>query len=293
MQELLNKLRRYEIEIRKAITSQMQGNFHSIFKGSGLEFDDVRAYQYGDDTRTIDWNVTAKGHGTFVKTFKEEKEQTVFFILDLSASQEIGARGKQKIDVAKEICGVLTLSAVKESSQVGLIGFTDQPELSIKPLKGKKHAYQIITNLFNYQAISKRTNLNKAIAFVLNLVKRRSVMVLISDFIDDNYWKNLKALSKKHDLVIIHLFDNRESNLPRLGIIPLYDKETGKTHWINTSSSSFRKKLVDTFDSNQNELRQFCKKHQVNYLSLNTQENYVPMLIKLFKLRNKTKVKGV
>ncbi|TDI70279.1 MAG: DUF58 domain-containing protein [Bacteroidetes bacterium] len=293
MKELLNKLRRYEIEIRKAITSQMQGNFHSIFKGSGIEFDDVRAYQYGDDTRSIDWNVTAKGHGTFVKTFKEEKEQTVFFIMDLSASQEIGAKGKQKIDIGKEICGVLTLSAIKESSQVGLIGFTDVRELYIKPSKGMKHAYQIITNLFNYQTSSRKTNLNKAIAFALNLVKRRSVIILISDFIDDNYWKNLKALSKKHDLVIIHIFDNMESNLPRLGIIPLYDKETGKTHWINTSSPSFRQKLVETFDSNQNDLQQFCKKHQVNYLSINTQENYVPMLIKLFNLRNKTKAKSV
>jgi len=271
----------------------MQGNFHSIFKGSGIEFDDVRAYQYGDDIRTIDWNVTAKGHGTFVKTFKEEKEQTVFFILDLSASQEIGTEGKQKIDIGKEICGVLALSAVKESSQVGLIGFTDKKELYIKPSKGLKHAYQIITSLFNYKTTSKKTNLNQAIAFALNLVKRRSVMILVSDFIDDGYWKNLKALSKKHDLVIIHLFDNRESNLPRLGIIPLYDKESGKTHWINTSSGSFREKLSATFGSNQNELQNFCKKHQVNYLSINTKENYVPMLIRLFKLRNKTKAKSV
>jgi uncharacterized protein (DUF58 family) len=293
MRELLNKLRRYEIEIRKAITSQMQGNFHSIFKGSGIEFDDVRSYQYGDDIRTIDWNVTAKGHGTFVKTFREEKEQTVFFILDLSASQEIGAEGKQKVDIGKEICGVLTLSAVKESSQVGLIGFTDQKELYIKPSKGLKHAYQIITSLFGYKPVSSKTDLNKAIAYTLNVVKRRSVIILISDFIDDNYWKNLKALSKKHDLVIIHLFDDRESKLPRLGIIPLYDKESGKTHWINTSSPAFRQRLSETFGSNQNQLQQFCKKHQVNYLSINTRENYVPMLIKLFKLRNKTKVKSV
>ena len=293
MRELLNKLRRYEIEIRKAITSQMQGNFHSIFKGSGIEFDDVRSYQYGDDIRTIDWNVTAKGHGTFVKTFKEEKEQTVFFIVDLSASQEIGASGQQKIDVGKEICGVLALSAVKESSQVGLIGFTDQKELYVKPSKGMKHAYQIITSLFSFKPSSRKTDINKAIAFALNLVKRRSVIILISDFIDDDYWKNLKALSKKHDLVIIHLFDDRESKLPRLGIIPLYDKESGKTHWINTSSPGFRQKLSETFGANQNQLQDFCKKHQVNYLSINTRENYVPMLIRLFKLRNKTKVKGV
>lgn len=292
MRELLNKLRRYEIEIRKAITSQMQGNFHSIFKGSGIEFDDVRAYQYGDDIRTIDWNVTAKGHGTFVKTFREEKEQTVFFILDLSGSQEIGSAGRQKIDIGKEICGVLALSAVKESSQVGLIGFSDQKELYIKPAKGLKHAYHIVTRLFNYHTISRGTDLNKSLAFTLNLIKRRSVIILVSDFIDTDYWKNLKALSKKHDLVIIHLFDNRESNLPSLGIIPLYDKETGKTHWINTSSPSFRQKLVNTFGNNQNDLQTFCKKHQVNYLSINTQENYVPLLIRLFKLRNKTKVKS-
>ena len=292
MRELLNKLRRYEIEIRKAITSQMQGNFHSIFKGSGIEFDDVRSYQYGDDIRTIDWNVTAKGHGTFVKTFKEEKEQTVFFIVDLSGSQEIGTPGRQKLDIGKEICGVLTLSAVKEASQVGLIGFTDQKELYIKPANGLKHAYHIITRLFNFETVSRKTDINKALSYTLNLVKRRSVIILISDFIDNDYWKNLKALAKKHDLVIIHLFDDRESKLPSLGIVPLLDKESGKTHWINTSSPAFRQKLLKTFDHNQSELQQFCKKHQVNYLSINTRESYVPMLVRLFKLRNKSKVKS-
>ena len=292
MRELLNKLRRYEIEIRKAITSQMQGNFHSIFKGSGIEFDDVRSYQYGDDIRTIDWNVTAKGHGTFVKTFKEEKEQTVFFIVDLSGSQEIGTPGRQKLDIGKEICGVLTLSAVKEASQVGLIGFTDQKELYIKPANGLNHGYHIITRLFNFETVSRKTDINKALSYTLNLVKRRSVIILISDFIDNDYWKNLKALAKKHDLVIIHLFDDRESKLPSLGIVPLLDKESGKTHWINTSSPVFRQKLLKTFDHNQSELRQFCKKHQVNYLSINTRESYVPMLIRLFKLRNKSKIKS-
>lgn len=292
MRELLNKLRRYEIQIRKAITSQMQGNFHSIFKGSGIEFDDVRAYQYGDDIRTIDWNVSAKGHGTFVKTFKEEKEQTVFFILDISASQEIGLPGKQKIDIGKEICGVLCLSAVKESSQVGLIGFTDKKELYIKPSKGSKHAYQIINSLFNYRPTSLKTDLKKAISFTLNLIKRRSVIILISDFIDNDYWDTLRALAKKHDLVIIHLSDNRESKLPRLGIIPLYDNETRKTIWVNTSSAYFRKKLGQTFYDTQVNLQEFSKRHQVNYLNINTQENYVPMLIKLFKLRNKTKPKS-
>src|SRR5687767_3446516 len=136
MKELIKKLRQYEIRIRKAINSQMKGDFHSIFKGSGLEFDDVRPYQYGDDIRTIDWNVSAKGHGTFVKTFKEDKEQTVFFILDVSASEEIGNMGKTKADIGKEICGVLALSAAKESTHAGLICFSDRKEKYLKPLKG-------------------------------------------------------------------------------------------------------------------------------------------------------------
>src|SRR5882757_6138327 len=165
MKELLKKLRRYEIQIRKAINSQMQGDFHSIFKGTGLEFDDVRPYQYGDDVRTIDWNVTAKGHGTFVKTFREEKEQTIFFILDVSASQDIGTPGKTKVEISKEVCGVLALSGAKESSQLGLICFSDGRELALKPSKGMKQAYEIISRIVNLKPQSLKTNLNKAITF--------------------------------------------------------------------------------------------------------------------------------
>src|SRR6187431_1725914 len=172
MRDLLKKLRKYEIQIRKAINSHMQGDFHSVFKGSGLEFDDVRPYQYGDDIRTIDWNVSAKGHGTFVKTFKEEKEQTVFFILDVSASEDIGSPGKTKVDIGKEICGVLALSAVKESSHVGLICYSDQKEKYLKPTKGHSQAYEIISALVNLKPQSLKTNLSKAIAFSLNAIKR-------------------------------------------------------------------------------------------------------------------------
>src|SRR5688572_27464485 len=179
----------------------MQGDFHSIFKGSGLEFDDVRPYQYGDDIRTIDWNVTAKGHGTFVKTFREDKEQTVFFILDVSASEDIGSEGQTKADIGKEICGVLSLSAVKESSHVGLICYSDQKEKYIKPNKGGGQAYEIIYTLAKLQTKSLKTNLSKAIAFALNSIRRRSVVILISDFIDEGYHHNLKALARRHDLV--------------------------------------------------------------------------------------------
>ena len=289
MQELYKKLRKYEIRIRKAITSQMQGDFSSVFKGSGLEFDEVRGYQYGDDVRSIDWNVTAKGHGTYVRTYKEEKEQNVFFILDVSASQNIGNPNAQKIDIAKEICGVLSLSAVKEASQVGLISFSDKKELYIKPGKGQTHAYQIISSIFKQIPTSPRTNLNKAIGFALDLLKRKSLVIVISDFIDEGYFKNLKALAAKHDVVAIHLMDNRETELSSLGIIPLKDMESGKTIWTNTSASSFTKGISSTFIQNQQELETFSKKRNINYQLIHTSQDYIPFLIKLFKTRNNTK----
>ncbi len=289
MKELIKKLRKYEIQIRKAITSQMQGNYHSIFKGSGLEFDDVRTYQYGDDIRTIDWNVSAKGHGTFVKTYKEEKEQTVIFLLDVSASQEIGSPGQQKIDIGKEICGVLTLSAIKEQSQVGIIAFSDRKEQYIKAGKGVTHGYQIIKKLYDLRPASIKTDISKGILYTLKAVKRRSVIILISDFIDEGYDHNLKALAKKHDLVVIKISDNREDNLPKLGIIPLYEKESKKTIWVNTSSREFRQLIDKSNASGAFDLKDFCKKNQANFLSINTKEDYIPQLIKLFKLRNKSR----
>lgn len=288
MRELLKKLRRYEIQIRKAINSQMQGDFHSIFKGTGLEFDDVRPYQYGDDIRTIDWHVSAKGHGTFVKTFKEEKEQTIYFILDVSASQSIGNPGQTKFDIGTEICGVLALSGAKESSQVGLIGYSDQRELYIKPRKGIGQAYQIIASLERLNPQSRKTNLTKAISFALNAIRRRSVIVLVSDFIDEGYFRNLQSLARKHDLVIIHITDRRETNLPRLGIIPVLDTESKRTLWINTSFGEFRGKLVQTHTQRQEELKKFSRKHQINYLNISTDEDFVPKLLRLFKVRNKS-----
>lgn len=288
LKEILKKLRRYEIQIRKAINSHMQGDFRSVFKGSGLEFDDVRPYQYGDDIRTIDWNVSAKGHGTFVKTFREEKEQTVFFILDVSASEDIGNPGRTKADVAKEICGVLALSSVKESSHVGLICFSDVKEKYLKPTKGHSQAYEIISALAKLKPVSLKTSLNKAISFALNIIKRRSVVILISDFIDEGYFSNLKSLARRHDLVVIQISDKRETRLPRLGIIPVVDKESRRTLWINTSFGDFRQKVVSRYEARKNELENFSRKHEINFIAIDTEEDYVPKLLKLFKVRNKS-----
>ncbi len=292
MKELLKKLRKYEIEIRKFINNHMQGDFHSVFKGSGLEFDGVRAYQYGDDVRSIDWHVSAKGHGTFVKTYREEKEQTVFFVLDVSASQEIGNPGKEKLQIAKEICGVLALSALKENSEVGLICFSDQKEKYIKPNKGMKHAYFLISEIFNLLPLSIRTDISRAILFTLNLLKRKSIVIFISDFIDEGYEKNLKALARRHDLVVIHISDQRETDLPKLGIVPLFDKESGKTLWMNTSSGAFRSGLDQTFAGKKQELEVLCRKQNSDYLEVNTREDYVPKLIKLFKMRKNFRKSG-
>jgi uncharacterized protein (DUF58 family) len=285
---LLKKLRKYEIQIRKAINSQMQGDFRSIFKGTGLEFDDVRPYQYGDDIRTIDWNVSAKGHGTFVKTFREEKEQTIYFILDVSASQFIGTPGRTKFEIANEICGVLALSGTKESSQVGLICYSDTREKFLKPKKGMAQAYEIIASLERLKPISAKTNLNRAITFALNSIKRRSVIILISDFIDEGYEHHLKSLARKHDLVLIQVSDKRETQLPRLGTIPVLDKESKKTIWVNSSFGDFRTNMIDHHLQRQQALISFSKKHQVNFLAVSTEEDYVPKLLRLFKVRNKS-----
>jgi uncharacterized protein (DUF58 family) len=289
VKDLINKFKKYEILIRKAINTHMQGDYHSIFKGSGLEFSDVRSYQYGDDVRTIDWNVSAKGHGTFVKTFKEEKEQNVFFILDVSASQEIGSVQQKKIDIGKEICAVLTFSAVKESGNVGLICFSDQKELYIKPDKGMKQGYEVVYNLFKLKPKSIRTDLNKSLKFTMNLLKKKSIVILISDFIDENFEHNLIAISQKHDLVVIHLSDSREFNFPKMGIIPLYDKESKKTIWVNSSSSRFREKINNSFKAKKEILENICRKYNANYLWIDTQEEYVNKLVQLFKVRNKLK----
>ncbi len=285
MNELLSKLRNYEIRIRKAVDSQMHGNFKSVFKGSGLEFTDLRQYQYGDDIRLIDWNASSKGHGLFLKIFKEEKEQTVFFMVDVSASQDIGREERSKLDTTKEICGVLALSAMHEASHVGLYCFSDQKEKYIRPANSMKHGYQMILELFRLKPESLKTNLSDAILFALNILRRKSVVILISDFIDTDYEQNLKALAKKHDLVVIHLYDDREVNMPKLGIIPVYDKESRRMMWVNTSSAQFRKTTRVVFEENQQRLEKLCKQYKANYLSVDTQEDYIPKLIKLFRVK--------
>jgi uncharacterized protein (DUF58 family) len=292
MDQLFSKLRKYEIMIRKVANNHLQGEYQSLFKGSGLEFDDLRPYQYGDDIRTIEWKVSAKGHGTFVKTFREDKDQSVYFLLDISGSQDIGQQGNKKIDQGKLIAGVLTLAAVYEGSQIGLISYSDQQEKLILPAKGSKQGIKIIRGIFDHQNKSLKTDLNGMFSFALNLIKKRSIIIVISDFIDSDYERSFRALADRHDLVAIQLTDPRESALPALGIIPIYDKEKGKTTWVNTAFGSFSKKISNTFTTERKNLKDICRKNQINYLAIDSREDIVAPLIDLFKYRNKRMKRG-
>lgn len=292
MDQLFSKLRKYEIMIRKVANNHLQGEYQSLFKGSGLEFDDLRPYQYGDDVRTIEWKVSAKGHGTFVKTFREDKEQSVYFLLDISGSQDIGQLGNKKIDKGKLIAGVLTLAAVFEGSQIGLVSYSDQQEKLILPSKGSKQGVKIIRGIFDHKNKSLKTDLNGMFSFALNLIKKRSIIIVISDFIDQDYERSFRALAERHDLVAIQLTDPRESALPSLGIIPIYDKERGKTTWVNTAFGSFSKKISETFTIEREYLKEICKKNQINYLAIDTTQDIVGPLIDLFKYRNKRMKRG-
>jgi uncharacterized protein (DUF58 family) len=285
LKEIIKKLNWYEIKIRKAVNSHLNGNFSSVFKGTGLEFSDLRTYQYGDDVRSIDWITTAKGQGAYVKIFKEEKEQTIFFVLDVSASQDVGTNGLLKSEISKEVCGVLTLSAIKQSGQVGLLAYSDTKEMFIKPEQGMKQAYTIISKIFKLIPVSKKTNLSEAISFTMNILKKKSVVILLSDFIDTNYQQNLKALARKHDLVVLHIYDQREVNLPSLGIVPVVDPESGKTKWINTFSSIFKSQMANIFKKNQLELETLCRQNNANYLAIEAGKDYVAPLIQLFSYR--------
>ncbi len=287
LKSVLAKIRNYEIRIRKAVNSQLRGSFSSVFKGSGLEFDDVRAYQYGDDVRRIDWHVSAKGDETFIKVFKEEKEQTVFFLLDVSDSQNFGSEKDSKLYIGKEICSVLALSAIKEASEVGLICYSDCKEKYIKPDKGMKKAYEIMLNLFRLVPQSSLTDLNALNHYALNLIKRRSIVILVSDFLDEGYEESLKSLARKHDLIVIHLVHPKETRLPKLGLVPIFDKETYTQQWVNTSSLSFQRGFKARISLNQEDLENFCRKYHANYLQVQTNQDFVPQLVKLFKIRNK------
>ena len=290
--DLVRRLRHLEIRIRKAVEAQLQGDFHSVFKGTGLEFDDVRLYQYGDEVRAIDWAVSSKGHGTFVKTYKEEKEQQVLVLLDVSASLAVGDGQRRKLDVARDIAGLLALSAARQGSALGVLAFSDQKEMYLPPGKGPRAAYALIQRLFALVPASRRTAVGAGIKQALGLLKRRSLVVLVSDFIDGNYERELTMLAQRHDLIVVQLLAPRERHFPAIGIVPLCDAETGRVRWVNTSSADFRARVISSADRQQAELVNICRRNRTGFLALSTEGDFVPQLVNLFRHRHQSGRRG-
>ena len=284
MKEILKKVRKYEIEIRKFLNNSNQGDYRSIFKGSGIDFDDLRPYQYGDDHRSINWNITAKEDKIYTNTYKEDKEQSVFFLVDVSKSQEIG-KDENKINTSKEIASVLTLSALNTNSQVGVLCFSDQKELFIQSKKGVSHGYRIIKNIYELKQKSNNTSISSMIKFFMKSIRKKSLVIIISDFIDENYQKSLKSLSNSHDVICLHIYDDYETKIPALGIIEVEEKENNYKKWVNTSSKTFKEKTRDLFINSSIEMKKNMNSLGINYLRINSRENYIKNLIKLFKYR--------
>jgi len=282
MKEIIAKLKKIEIRIRKTIESRTHGKFNSIFKGSGIEFSDIRDYQFGDDVRNIDWKVTAKGHGTYIRTYQEEKEQDVIIIADISSSHDIGVGEKIKYDIVKELCGIITLSAVEQSSNIGIIAYSDKKELFIKADRGFKHGYYLLHKFFHLSRTSSLTDIDKMLQYSLSVIKRKSVVIILSDFKGGWSEKLLAPLAQKHDMVVIQVSDPTEISIPRMGIIPLIDKETNKTIWINSSSKKYREHLKEKFIANSKKIETVCKKHRSRYVLITNGEDYFPKLVELF-----------
>ncbi|MGI4872379.1 MAG: DUF58 domain-containing protein [Janthinobacterium lividum] len=284
---LVRRLRHLELRMRQAVEAQLQGSFRSVFRGNGLEFDDVRLYQYGDEVRAIDWAVSSKGHGTFVKTYKEEREQQVLVALDVSASQRVGGNrnATSKLDLGRDLAGLLALSAARQEAALGLLAFSDQKELYLPPAKGLRAAYALLQRLYSLRPASQHTSLTVGIRQVLGLLRRRSLVVLISDFIDDNYERELAMLARQHQLLVVQLVAPQETDFPALGIVPLRDAETGATRWVNTSAAGFRGRYAAQAQARQQALQALCRRQRVGFLALRTDEDFVPQLVGLFRQR--------
>ena len=272
--------------MHKQLMHLMQGDYRSVFKGSGLAFDDIRPYQYGDEVRSINWKLSAKGHGTYVNTFIEEREQTVFFLLDVSGSQEVGAPTQQKIDIGKEICSVLAFSAARQQAQVGILCFSDQKEVVLPPNKGLSHVHRVVNALYRLRPASKATDLSAFLLQAAQIIKKKSLVVFVSDFIGENYHKPLAFLGEKHDVIAIDLVDTREKEFPKLGMLPLIDRESGQRYWVDTASKGFKKTMKRALLDKKEDLERFCTQKQVHYLRIHTADDYVPLLVALFKRRN-------
>lgn len=284
--ELLKKVRKIEIKTRGLSSQIFSGEYHSAFKGRGMAFSEVREYTPGDDVRTIDWNVTARFSSPYVKVFEEERELSVVLLVDVSASGAFGTHSQFKQDLIAELCGVVAFSASQNNDKIGVIFFSDKIEKFIPPKKGKSHILRIIRELIEFKPENKKTNLEIPLKYLTNVIKKRSIVFLISDFYaETNYKDALKIANKKHDLVALRIFDKSENELPKVGMIKLKDNETGKIMWVDTSNKEFRKQFAVNQLKFEDELKDIFNRSGIDATKISTHESYIKPLMNLFKNR--------
>ncbi len=283
--ELLKKVRKIEIKTRGLSKNIFAGEYHSAFKGRGMTFAEVREYQYGDDIRSIDWNVTARFGHPYIKVFEEERELTVVLMIDVSGSRNFGTVAQMKRDIITEVAATLAFSTIQNNDKIGVIFFSDKIEKFIPPKKGKKHVLQIIRELIDFKPDSTLTDIGVALKYFTNAIKKSSTAFIISDFIDNNFDKELNIANRKHDIVALQVFDIRETELPDVGLIKLKDAETGKRIWIDSSDKRMRTSYKHAWGENQLALQKIFTKSGVDHVSMSTSDDYVKALMKLFKMR--------
>jgi uncharacterized protein (DUF58 family) len=285
--ELAKKIRYIQIYTSKAVNDNLAGEYESLFKGRGMEFQEVREYQVGDDIRTIDWNVTARTGDPYIKLFKEERELTVMFLVDLSASGSFGSTRQIKNEAAAELCALLAFSAIKNNDKVGLIVFTDQVEMFIPPEKGTTHVLRLIRELLNFRPVKGKTDLVAGMDYLGRVLHKKSVVFLVSDFQSEGFEKQLRILGKRHDLIAVSITDPREVSMPDVGLIQLEDAETGEMVIIDTGSAAFRKRYEHLGGSRLEELKRLFRSMDIDHIDIRTGEDYVLDLVKFFRNRER------
>jgi uncharacterized protein (DUF58 family) len=285
--ELLKKVRKIEIRTRGLSRHIFSGEYHSAFKGRGMAFSEVREYQYGDDIRTIDWNVTARFNHPYIKIYEEERELTVMLLVDVSGSESFGTKLQYKKDLITELCAVLAFSAIQNNDKIGIIFFSNKIEKFIPPKKGRTHILRIIRELIDFKPENTGTDISLALKYLINIIKKRSIVFILSDFIADNFLDPMKISSKKHDTVAVQIYDRREETLPDVGIVHARDAESGKMLWIDSSNRQIRDNYSARWNERQALLRDSFNRSGVDVIKIRTDESYVMPLMNFFKQRGK------
>jgi uncharacterized protein (DUF58 family) len=283
--DLLKKVRKIELKTRGLSNHIFAGEFHTAFKGRGMAFSEVREYQPGDDIRAIDWNVTARFNNPYIKVFEEEREMTVMLLIDVSGSKDFGTQNQMKQELVTELSAVLAFSAIQNNDKIGVVFFSNKIEKYIPPKKGKSHILRIIRELITFEPEEKGTDIGEALRFLNNVIKKRSICFVISDFFDENFEVPLRIANKKHDVVSVKIIDLREQELIDVGLIQTVDAESGNIQWIDTGNKQLREDYKRNFVDNDNRTKQIFKTSGVDVINLNTDKDYVKPLINFFKQR--------